>query len=107
MMDGLIRICKTSDLEEGKPIEVECDALDTLAVYQYQGSYFVTDNFCSHGGAYLSQGELKKDEIHCLLHGGAFSIKTGEATKSPCRIPIAIYPVTLIDGDIYISLPSE
>jgi len=101
-MSELIVLCKTNEVEEDTPISVSPDNFPTLAVYEHEGEYFVTDNLCTHGMAVLTDGYQDGEEIECPFHGGAFSIKTGEGTAPPCFTPIKTYSVTIVDGNVCI-----
>jgi 3-phenylpropionate/trans-cinnamate dioxygenase ferredoxin subunit len=39
------------------------------------------------------------------LHGSRFSLKTGEPDQLPATKPIPIYPLTVVDGQVYVDLP--
>ncbi|KXJ42940.1 MAG: non-heme iron oxygenase ferredoxin subunit [Cycloclasticus sp.] len=95
-------LCKTEEVKDEAPIAVTPDGFPALAVYVFEGEYFVTDNLCTHGMAMLTDGYQDGDEVECPFHGGAFSIKTGEATSFPCQIPVKTYPVTIEDGNVCI-----
>lgn len=101
-MSDLIKLCKTEDVKEEAPVAITPDGFPALAAYEFEGEYFVTDNLCTHGMAMLTDGYQDGDEVECPFHGGAFSIKTGEATSFPCQVPIKSYPVTIEDGMICI-----
>jgi nitrite reductase/ring-hydroxylating ferredoxin subunit len=64
-------------------------------------TYAVADS-CTHGKASLSQGYLDGWEIECPLHQGRFDIRTGKATASPCRQPLAVFKVREHDGNVQI-----
>ncbi|MEW4983707.1 MAG: non-heme iron oxygenase ferredoxin subunit [Cycloclasticus sp.] len=97
-----IILCKTEEVKDEAPISVAPDGFPALAVYVFEDEYFVTDNLCTHGMAMLTDGYQDGDEVECPFHGGAFSIKSGEATSFPCQIPIKTYPVTIEDGNVCI-----
>jgi len=105
-MSNLITLCKTDDVKEEEPLAVAPEGFPALAVYEFEGEYFVTENTCTHGMAVLSEGYQDGDQIECPFHGGAFSIKTGEATAAPCVIPIKSYQVSIEGENICIS-PAE
>ena len=76
-----------------------------LAIYNLDGEYFVTDDVCTHGQAFLSEGEIRGNEIVCPYHEGTFDIKTGEPVEPPCVAPINKYEASLEeDGYIYITI---
>ena len=85
-----LSLCQASDVAPGKVIKVEKEGL-TLAVFNIDGEFFVTDDACSHGPGSLSEGEVDGDHVECDFHNGAFNIRTGEAVVAPCLIPIKTY----------------
>ena len=104
-MSNKIRLCKRDEVSDGSPMSVNIEGLPVLAVYEFEGEYFVTDNLCTHGNALLTDGYQEGDEIECPFHGGAFSIKSGEPTAFPCQVAISTYPVTVESDEIYIEKP--
>lgn len=49
-----LSLCKKSDVSEGKAIKIEKNGL-TLAVFNLNGEYYVTDDVCTHGPGSLSE----------------------------------------------------
>jgi nitrite reductase/ring-hydroxylating ferredoxin subunit len=92
-----IALCKTQDVAPGTALKVETGDL-ILAVFNVDGSFYVTDDTCTHGPGSLSEGPIEGDEVECDFHNGKFNIKTGAVCAAPCMIPLKTYPVT-IDGD--------
>ena len=93
-------ICKLEDVPEGGVLRVELPDGRALAVYQWEGQFYCTDDLCSHGEASLSDGEIEDGLIVCPFHMGSFCIKTGEPRDAPCSVPIRTYRVTVSDGEI-------
>jgi nitrite reductase/ring-hydroxylating ferredoxin subunit len=105
----LVRVCAVEDVDEDDTLQVEMDddALpEALAVYRLEGDeVYVSQDLCSHGNASLGdEGYLEGHIIECTWHEGKFDIRTGEPTALPCTLPIKVYPVTVKDGDIYITV---
>lgn len=98
-----IELCSTSDVPEGEAILVEKNDLE-LAVYNVDGSFFVSDDHCTHGPGSLSDGFLDGFEIECDFHGGCFDVRTGEVTQPPCTIPIKTYTVSVVEDQVCIDL---
>jgi p-cumate 2,3-dioxygenase ferredoxin component len=102
-----IRICAVDEVDENDTLQVEVDEDDipTLAVYRLEGDeIYVSEDRCSHGNASLAdEGYLEGHIIECTWHEGKFDIRTGEPTAMPCDKPIKVYPVTIKDGDVYIT----
>ncbi len=82
---GYVR--RASDVEVGAVLKVERDDL-TLAVFNVEGEFFVTDDHCTHGPGSLSEGFVEGDVVECNFHGGQFNIKTGAVVGPPCMVII-------------------
>src|SRR5215468_803465 len=97
-----IALCKRSQVEAGQAIRIEKGGL-TLAVFNLDGEYFVTDDQCTHGPGSLSEGCITGDTVECDFHNGAFNIRTGEVAAAPCMVPLNTYR-TVVDADGYVSI---
>lgn len=97
------RLCATSDVKPGEIIRVELESGHAIAVYNLDGSFYATDDLCTHGEASLADGEIEDGSVICPFHLGAFCIRTGVATAAPCLEPLRTYPVT-VDGDALLIL---
>ncbi len=102
-MSNRIRLCHVNDVAAGSVVKVEQENL-TLAVYNVDGTFYVTDDACTHGPGSLSEGDLYGDVIECNFHGGQFNVRTGEVVGPPCMVPVKIYPVTVEDDHVYVVL---
>ncbi|HZI59383.1 MAG TPA: non-heme iron oxygenase ferredoxin subunit [Pyrinomonadaceae bacterium] len=67
-----------NDLRSGECARLELPDGDELAVFNVNGEYYATSNFCPHRGAPLSEGVLCGHVIECGLHGWQFDVRTGE-----------------------------
>jgi nitrite reductase/ring-hydroxylating ferredoxin subunit len=95
--NGRIQVCATGDVAEGEALKVETDGL-TLAVFNVEGDFYVTDDHCTHGPGSLSEGWLEGHEIECDFHQGCFDVRTGEVTSPPPMVPVKSYKV-VVEGD--------
>jgi nitrite reductase/ring-hydroxylating ferredoxin subunit len=98
-----IRLCATGDVPVGEVRKVETAGL-TLAVYNVDDVFFVTDDACTHGPGQMSEGFLEGDVIECNFHQGKFNVRTGAVVGPPCMIPIKTYKSVVEDGVVYIEL---
>jgi nitrite reductase/ring-hydroxylating ferredoxin subunit len=98
-----VELCKTDQVAEGTAIRVETAGL-TLAVFHIEGSFYVTDDACTHGPGSLSEGYIDGDVIECNFHNGQFDIKTGEVVSPPCMIPVKTYPTKVEGGTVVIEV---
>jgi nitrite reductase/ring-hydroxylating ferredoxin subunit len=74
-------------------------------VYNVKGTYYVTEDTCTHGKASLAdEGELDEYFVTCTWHDGKFDIRTGAACAMPCTHPIRTFPVTIKDDGVWIEV---
>ena len=93
-------LCKADALEPGAVMRVDRADGPSLAVYNIDGTYYATDDCCTHGLASLSEGLLEGDVIECQLHFGGFEVPTGKAVLAPCSVDVKTYPVERRGDDI-------
>ena len=100
-----VAVLQAADLDEGSVRAVNVPGYPPIAVYNLGGSFFATDDTCTHGNASLAEGDIEGDEIICPFHEGSFEIRTGEAAAPPCLEAIRTYPVSVVDGALHLELP--
>src|SRR5882672_2890639 len=96
-----IDLCSTVEIEPGTVLKVETEGL-SLAVFNLDGAFYVTDDQCTHGPGLLSEGFIEGDVVECNFHNGQFNIKTGEVVSPPCMVPIKTYKTILENGRVLI-----
>ena len=98
-----VQLCQTTDVPSGEAIKIEIAGL-TLAVYNVDNTFYVTDDACTHGPGSLSEGFIDGDVVECNFHNGQFDIKTGEIVSPPCMIPVKTYPASVDGGAVFIEV---
>jgi nitrite reductase/ring-hydroxylating ferredoxin subunit len=98
---ALVALCDTADVTDDLALRVELDGQD-YAVYVYDGQYYVTQDLCSHGPGFLSDGFVEGCEVECPFHQGRFNFITGEPSSAPCTDALKIWAVTVQDGKVWI-----
>jgi nitrite reductase/ring-hydroxylating ferredoxin subunit len=101
-----VAVGKVGDVAVGAVIKVEANG-KALALYNVDGTYYATDQICTHAYASLAEGFVIDDTIECPLHGATFSIRTGEALSPPATDPLATYPVRVEGESILVGLPEQ
>jgi len=99
--EARIDLCATDEIELGAVIKVDTGDL-SLAVYNVDGEFFVTDDLCTHGPGSLSEGYMDGHVVECDFHNGAFDVRTGEVVAPPCMIPLKTYKVLVENGRVTI-----
>lgn len=95
----IVELCDTADVSSGEIVQAELPGGHKLAVYNIDGTFYITDDTCTHGEASLAEdGMLDGDEVECSWHFGRFKVATGTACAMPCTIPLRTWPV-IINGD--------
>ena len=102
-MPSRVELCKVEDVPAGEVRRVDAAQL-TLAVYNLDGEFHVTDDACTHGPGSLSEGFVDGDVIECNFHQGRFNIRTGEVVGPPCMVPVKTYPTVVEDGRVFIEV---
>ncbi len=104
-MSEWIRLADTDDCPPGYAFRFEIGDL-LLACFNAGGTYYVTDDTCSHAQSSLSEGDLDEERctIECPLHGSCFDLRTGEPLSLPATEPIATYPVRADTTGIHVLL---
>ena len=91
-----------TDLQPGTSISLELPDGTELAVYNVDGEFYATENFCPHRGARLTEGILCGHIIECGLHGWQFDVRTGECLT--VRERIRTYKIIVEDDLIKINI---
>jgi nitrite reductase/ring-hydroxylating ferredoxin subunit len=88
---------RVEDLPQGSCKTIELSAGRELALYNINGEFYATENFCPHKGAPLADGLLCDYVIECGLHGWQFDVRTGECLT--VREKLETYRV-VVEGDL-------
>ena len=105
--DGFVRVCSLEDLPEVGAAAAEVDGVVVAIVRDENGHVHAVDDTCSHANVSLSEGEVDGCTVECWLHGSRFDLVTGQPTGLPAVIPIAVYPVRVVDGDVFVSVTNQ
>jgi 3-phenylpropionate/trans-cinnamate dioxygenase ferredoxin component len=103
IVETFVTIGKSESVQPGRMRAFSVDGKQIL-VANVGGTFFATQDLCTHDNGTLSDGELVDDEIECPRHGARFSAKTGEVRALPAMFPIKTYPIKVENGEIKVSL---
>ena len=92
-------------LENGKALHAEIDGVP-VAVVRIDDEVFAVQDRCSHADVRLSDGLVwcETKQIECIRHGSAFSLESGHPDTLPATQPVAVYPVSVVDGEVIVNV---
>jgi 3-phenylpropionate/trans-cinnamate dioxygenase ferredoxin subunit len=93
-----------TELKESSLKRVEANGIPICLARLEDGEVFAISDICSHEEVELSDGNLDEDVVECPAHGSCFSVRTGEVAGLPASEPVATYPVTVEDGEIFVEI---
>ena len=103
--ETLTPLCDASEVAPGCAFRAEVNGC-AYAVYNVEGTYYVSQDECTHGPGYLSEGYILDLEIECPFHQGRFHIPSGTATCAPATEALKVWKVCLVEGKVCIN-PAE
>lgn len=107
MTEEFVRVCSVDDLPEVGAVAAEVNGTVVAIVRDSAGDIHAIDDTCSHANVSLSEGEVEDCSIECWLHGSRFDLRSGKPTGLPAITPIAVYPVKIDGGDVFVSVTKE
>jgi nitrite reductase/ring-hydroxylating ferredoxin subunit len=70
-MTTKVELCKADQVAAGTALRVETSGL-TVAVFNVNGVFYVTEDACTYGPGSLSEGFIDGDVVECNFHNGQF-----------------------------------
>ena len=102
-MPSFERVAAVSDMPPGAMRRVSVQGREVLLVNQ-DGSFHALSPDCTHAGGALEDGTLTAGEVTCPIHGGVFSLTTGEPLGGPPDAPLSCYTVTVSGDDLLVDV---
>ena len=99
-----VRVCSLDELEIGAARRVDIDG-EPVCLVRTDDAVHALDDVCSHADVSLADGEIDGSTIECWLHGSRFDLATGRPSGPPAVVPVAVFPVTVLDGDVLVEVP--
>lgn len=102
----LARVCSVSEVPPGSARRVEVAGRPIAIVNLGDGGFRAIDAVCSHGQAFLDEGEVDTASagLECPRHGSTFDLATGRPRSLPATSPVQVFPVTVRDDDVMIEV---
>ena len=70
-----------------------------VAVYNVDGTFYATQDECTHADGPLSDGHLDGPMVVCPWHASCFDVTTGAVLKGPATEPLRVYRV-VVEGAV-------
>ena len=96
------KVTTKSELAPGKCKAAEVNGRN-LAIYNVNGTFYVTDNTCAHQGGPLGEGLLQGSVITCPWHAWQFDVTNGESVFDS-ETKVATFAVRIDDNDVLVDL---
>lgn len=89
-------------LAEGVPLRGRVGA-DAVVVVRRGGEIYAIGATCSHYGGPLAEGLVVDETVRCPWHHACFSLRTGEALRTPALNPVPSYEVRRHDNLVVVA----
>jgi nitrite reductase/ring-hydroxylating ferredoxin subunit len=94
--------CKIADVSPGGVRRIEVPGRAPIAIFNVAGTFYATDDTCTHGQASLADGVFDEHVIECPFHAGTFDVRSGDALTFPCVLALSSYPVRIEGSDVVV-----
>src|SRR5947209_2466593 len=75
---------------------------DAVLLARCGDDFFAVGATCTHYGGPLEEGLVVDDTVRCPWHHACFSLRTGEALRTPALNPVASYSVRRQDNSVFV-----
>ena len=101
-----VRVCSLDEVPAGEARRFPVDGLQVAVINLGDDGFRALDAVCSHEHFFLDEGDVDPEErtIECPKHGSLFDVNTGRPLGLPAIKPVASYPVTVTDDDVWIEV---
>ncbi len=96
-------LARLSDIPEGSTLGVVLDDGTRVCLVNDGGEIRAISDVCTHQAYSMASGNvLGEGRIECGWHGTIYDCRTGAVERGPATAPIAVYEVTVKNGEIYV-----
>lgn len=103
MLSEFVKVATVGEVPDNSMIGVTAGG-EEIVLVKIGDDYFALDDWCSHAGGMLHEGELHPDdfEVECPVHEGMYDVRTGKVTMLPPEEDVAAYAVRIEGDDILV-----
>ncbi len=94
-------LVRTDELKENQMILVH-KGKKRIVLARTEHDFVAFDDRCPHKGASLAGGSMMCGKVQCPWHGSQFDVLNGAVTAGPSKSGIAVYPLEINDGKVYL-----
>lgn len=76
----------------------------TVLISRSAAGLFASENICSHAYEKLEGGKVKGVHLFCPVHGVRFCLRDGSPSGTLTKKSIKVYPVDVVDGQVYVEI---
>jgi 3-phenylpropionate/trans-cinnamate dioxygenase ferredoxin subunit len=105
-MGERVRLGAVDDVPPGTARRFDVDG-HRIALIRIGDDFYAIGDRCSHADFSLSEGEVDPRDrtIECPKHGSTFDVTNGEPQTLPATLPVPVYEVEIVEGDVHVVLP--
>jgi NADPH-dependent 2,4-dienoyl-CoA reductase/sulfur reductase-like enzyme/nitrite reductase/ring-hydroxylating ferredoxin subunit len=96
----------TSTVTEGSKLLGHANG-EAVLLARVGGDFLAIGATCTHYSGPLAEGVIDGDTVRCPWHHACFSLRTGEALRSPALNPVACWKTEQRDGKVFVTEKSE
>src|SRR5687768_10443567 len=101
-MTEFVTVAPVTEISPGERMIVQLGRL-WVAIFNVDGQFYAIQDVCTHDDGPLAEGTLHGCEIECPRHGARFDLRDGRVTAPPALIPVPVYDVRVLDGQIQVA----
>lgn len=98
-----VPLCSVDDVRPGEARHYRATQgkwrLKPVAVWNDNGTHYITNYVCPHSGGPLSEGKIENGVLECPWHQWQFAAATGKSAKGDGHA-ISVYECKVEDGQI-------
>jgi nitrite reductase/ring-hydroxylating ferredoxin subunit len=100
---GFVKAAEISEIPVGKMKMIKIHGKPIL-IANVDGRHYAIGARCTHRGADLSKGTLRKNVVSCPRHNAKFDLTTGDVISGPAHKDKQSYRVKIEGNDILIEI---
>ena len=104
-MSARHRLCGVAELVPGQA-RAFVVGKEHIALVRIGDEFHAIGDICSHQRISLTEGDVHPEtcELECWKHGSTFSLLTGEPSALPATKAVPVYPVTVVDDGVVVTI---